>query len=904
MTEPHRRPATPTVQQGQRRTGTPTVQQGQSRNGTRTTRQGTPTVQQGMPFPGSPGTDDGFPAQLLGRFTPHECRGRGTEGSVWRCTRVDDGTEVAVKVHWVGRPMDANLLEHLRNPAFRRHVPEIHDNGTLVTPHGEVAWVAMEYFETTFGELVGSDGADLDRAAELLTELAAALDFWQRVVGRNPLDFKPDNLMIRRGNDEQIVIADFGGVSAFTASQQQGGTFMAAVAYSPPEEVWQEKRSPWPWWSLGEIVYLLVTGHTRFQRPDGGMLPDEVIRRIRHVGELELDTVPDPRWQLLVQGLLTRDPYDRWTYDEVSAWLRGENPPVVAAAARVQPSAHRPITFVDGKTFVDPGDLATVMLDDWRAAEEWLSSTGRQELHDWLTKEELDHRFDTSHLRGLTGDNARVHRAILAFGAAFAPTVTPKVRGQVVDADGLVALLGTGDRGFSEAGWLIKARMLGLAAGYRCGHTQCAGDRCEILDRAEGDLTGLVDDVEKMIAVTGTRPDVDGWAAMSEGERDRVNGLALLAVLRPDLMPGSVQRSARELVGTPKWWRDLHARVITADPRTHAGRVVLVTAGVLWERAFAARVTTLDDARGRSRLAAKRVARAIATCALVFAGLVLIAWIVGAFGLSALAFQEDPAASVRVLAEEPSYFQWLAPALLVLAVDVVLLARGQGAWIAAAAILTAALAVVAPRLPRFTAVELPGPVEDLVGTLHGAWQDNMALGAVIMGAVALGSLIGAARLLPNRAQRLNGRWLATAPVGARRLLVFGLFALLLPSALWAAAVIRLTVTDGSATTPWIGPRAAGEQSAYLLVLLLAAALAAVGWRRTQPVLVVALLAAVALGLWAQPIPELDQIRYPVATDLLTGIAGLWDASAFWLALLVHVPLCVAAYRSALRLPGR
>ena len=42
----------------------------------------------------------------------------------------------------------------------------------------------------------------------------------------------------------------------------------------------------------------------------------------------------------------------------------------------------------------------------------------------------------------------------------------------------------------------------------------------------------------------------------------------------------------------------------------------------------------------------------------------------------------------------------------------------------------------------------------------------------------------------------------------------------------------------------------------------------------------------------------------VATDLLTGIGELWGGSVFWLALLVHVPLSVAAYRSALRLPGR
>jgi hypothetical protein len=896
MTEPRRTSATPTTQQGQRPHRSPTVQQGQAATGTPTTRQGTPTVQQGGSQATGPGSAPVFPDQLLDRFTPLECRGYGTEGAVWRCRTAGDGTEVAVKVHWVGRPMHAELLEHLRNPAFRRHVPEIHEHGTVVTPHGEVAWVAMEYLATTLGELVGADGVGLARAGELVAELAAALDFWQRTVARNPLDFKPDNLMIRPGSPGQIVIADFGGVSAFTASQQQGGTIMAAVAYSPPEEVWQEKRSPWPWWSLGEIVYLLVTGHTRFQRPDGAMLPDQVILRIRHVGELALDTVPDPRWQLLIQGLLTRDPYDRWTYEEVTAWLAGESPPVVAAAARNLPKAHRPITFADGRTFTDPGSLAAAMLDSWRAAEDWLSSTGRQELLDWLTKEELDRRFDTSHLRGLGGDSTRLHKAVLAFGAAFAPGVTPRMRGQAVDADGLTALLSGGGRGFAEARALLQAQVLGLAAGYRCRHGRCAGDRCTVLDRAAADLTGLVSDVENAIAAIGTRPDVESWEPVSEGELDRAHGLALHTVLNPAAI-----RRERRLLGDPPWWRELRARAAVADPHTHAGRVVLVTAAVLRERAFAERLTAVDDARARLGLHPRRIVRTLLACALGFVAMVAIAWIVGALGLSALAFQEDPVAGPRALADEPAYYLRLAPALLVLAVEAVLLGRGRPAWLVAGLATAAVLAVLMPRLPVFTLVSLPGPVADLAGAVQGAWRDNVALGVVVFGAVALACAVGAVRLLPGRLPRTSGPVLGAAPATLRWLAVAGLFALMLPAVLWAAGAIRLTVTEGvPAATTWVGPHMTHEQASYLLVLLLAAMVSAIGWPRARPVLAVALLAAAGLGLWAAPIPAIEQLRYPVATGLLTGISELWAGGAFWGALLVYLPLSAAAYRLAVR----
>jgi hypothetical protein len=88
--------------------------------------------------------------------------------------------------------MDQDLLRHLGNPAFHGHVPEIHDFGQFVTSHGEVAWVAMEYLPTTLSQLIeqeaGGRRLPKGRAKDLLAGLAAALDFWQRTVDRNPLD--------------------------------------------------------------------------------------------------------------------------------------------------------------------------------------------------------------------------------------------------------------------------------------------------------------------------------------------------------------------------------------------------------------------------------------------------------------------------------------------------------------------------------------------------------------------------------------------------------------------------------------------------------------------------------------------------------------------------------------------
>jgi serine/threonine protein kinase len=864
---------TPTVQQGQ---STPTVQQGQS----------TPTVQQGEQP--SQDTTPRFPDQLRDRFDPLECRGHGTEGAVWRCT--SDGHEVAVKVGWVGRPMDAALLEHLRDKAFRRHVPAIHEHGTLITPHGEVAWVAMEYFPTTLAQTIAAGPLPPERAKTVLTELAAALEFWQTTVDRNPLDFKPDNLMFR---DEQIVVADFGGVSAFTASQQQGGTAMAAVAYTPPEETWQEKRSPWPWWSLGEIAYQLVTGHTRFQLPGGDMPSNQVIIRKRELNELGLDHVRDPRWKLLIRGLLARDPHDRWTHHQVRTWLAGGSPRVATEIPRTEP-AHSPITFGDGRTFTDPAELARAMSENWRVAADWLAAAGRQTLLDWLKQEKLLRHFDTSLLRTTSADNTHLHRAILAFSAVFAPDSTPRMCGHAVDADGLPALL-TGPNGFATARRLVTADVVGLAAGHRCQHTECDGHRCTVLDRVARDLNSVVTDVGHLIAAVGA--DADGpWEPVSEEERDHLHGLALFVLLSPRASVAMIRGEGLPLFGTSRWWRGLRARALAADPGTHDGAVALVTAAVLCRRAVAERAAKSDGAV--TRLQPRRLARAVVGGVLGFVALVLVAWVVGRLGTAAFVFQVDPVAGPLAAGNEPGYYLRLAPALMLLSIVVVLLGRGNPGWFLGACVLTVALAATAPRLPTFTLVELPGPVEKLFLPLLDAWRGEEALGVGIVGFAALLAGIGATRLL-TRYRTAPGRLLPQAPVAVRKLAVAVLVMVMLPATLWACGAIRLTVSDPG-LTPWVGRHMAYEQAGYLLILLLTALVVGLGWPRTEAVLVLALVVVAGVGLWAQPIPAVDQLRDPVAVETLAGIADLWGGNAFWVGLLGYLPLTVAGFRLAHR----
>lgn len=894
---------TPTRQQGEpaARRGVPTTQQGEptEQRGAPTRQQGVPTRQQGAD---APVDDDGaapFPAQLATRYTPLAQLGHGTEGAVWRCRHIASGDEVAVKVHYVGKPIDEDLLRHLDDPRFRAHVPKIVEYGTVVTGSGAFGWVAMECFAQDLHQWLTANssghGLPAATAREVLLGLAAALRFWQDIVDRNPLDFKPDNVMIRErpGKPPQYVVVDFGGVAAFTASQQYGGITMAAIAYTPPEEMWQEKRSPWPWWSLGEIAYLLITGHERFRRPDGTMQPDQVIRQDRVIGEdLGLREVEDERWRLLIRGLLTRDPADRWTWPQVEEWGEGGSPDVVRRDERVAPAepAHRPITFGDGRTFRDPAELAAVMLHDWQTAGEWLSGGGRQVLLDWLTQEGLDKRFSTAHLRGIGADPRRADRAILAFGAEFAPEVTPRWRGTQVDVDGLLGLLASGAGGLQLVRELAQNQVLGLAAGYRCDHGSCGEDGCATLNRAAADWQRLTGDAER--AIPGP----------SEAERDRLAGNVLWLLLAPEQAAAGVRAGLRITYQDPDWWRAANARASSANPRTDDGVVALAVAGVLAERADAVRADARIEMTERRKRLSARIGGRVLAAILLFVATMAAAWIVA---LLASGAKSVNASVVPAAYHAEAVQQALAAPLLVLAVQAVLFGRRRpGGWLIGCCALAAALGGLADRLPSFTAFTLPGFVTDPFASIAGLATSGVIVDLVGTGVVGFACLYGAVKVMDRHRGALGNRATQAdlGPLWVRRAGVFGLCTVVLVSVLWSVGVLWIGLSGNPGPTfVQAATVMAGYQSAFFLALLIIAALSALAWPRSRWVLALGALAAALTAGGTFPPDYLTPVWHPVALPLFTGIAGIWGAAGCWAALIVYLPLAGLCVRAANRL---
>ncbi|MFD9685396.1 hypothetical protein ACFWXO_06500 [Kitasatospora sp. NPDC059088] len=491
------------------------------------------------PAPGPTGGpfEDDFPEALLDRFTPLGRAGAGAEGTVWYVRRTDGGADAAVKVAVGGQRMDHDLLAHLRNDGFRRHVPHLIDYGR-VRHHGvPVDWVAMEYLPVTLSAHVaalrrGGAHADPRTTEQIVYELVSLLEFWQRRIQRNPLDFKPVNILVRPGRGPgEFVIADFGGVDRLTDSRRFTSTMMVTVAYMAPEQLAGKNHEAGPWWGLGNVLYELFVGRPRFVGADGERAADHDLELELVMGEeVDLSAVSDRRQLLLLQGLFTKKPEDRWTAAEVRSWLAGGSPAVI----RRRPQALRPITFL-GDPFTDPVRLTEVLLRNSGAAARWLAAVGAERLRDWLRDEVKDSVFDLHYLTDVvrapgSRREAVAGVAVLALGAAFAPGAVPHYRDRPVDPAGLERVATEPD-GAAFIDELVRGGAPAVAARYHCFHPECSGEHCSRL-LALAALPDVLAEVERTARTVGGGRRGDG--GLSPEEREEAHRLAVWLSIRPE----------------------------------------------------------------------------------------------------------------------------------------------------------------------------------------------------------------------------------------------------------------------------------------------------------------------------------------------------------------------------------
>jgi serine/threonine protein kinase len=213
---------------------------------------------------------------LAGKYRLVGLIGRGGMGSVWKAERLGWESPVAIKLmNASANPnalarfqREARLAASLRSP----HVVQVLDDG--VDELSGAPFIVMELLE---GESLAERLGRLKRmrpevVAQVITQIARALGRAHEV-GLIHRDLKPDNILLVRNDDEEVVkVLDF-GIAKYTTTEDRveestlAGHVMGTPAYMSPEQLTSQReidhRSDL--WSLAVIACECMTGARPFE---------------------------------------------------------------------------------------------------------------------------------------------------------------------------------------------------------------------------------------------------------------------------------------------------------------------------------------------------------------------------------------------------------------------------------------------------------------------------------------------------------------------------------------------------------------------------------------------------------------------------------------------------------------
>lgn len=254
----------------------------------------------------------------FGRYEVVAELGRGAMGVVYKARDPEIDRLVAVKTVslWGQEPAEEQefrlRFKNEAQAAGRLHHPgiiSVFDVGE--DPDNQDPYIVLEYVsgEPLQRILAREKKLPLEKALKLAEQLADALDYAhaQGVVHR---DMKPANILVTE--DGRAKIADFGIAKLNLAHFTIPGKVLGTPAYMAPEQLSGEGcdgRSDL--FSLGVILYVMVTGHSPFPGSSATTVCFKVTNR-EPVSASALDLSLPPQIDAVISRAIAKSPNDRY----------------------------------------------------------------------------------------------------------------------------------------------------------------------------------------------------------------------------------------------------------------------------------------------------------------------------------------------------------------------------------------------------------------------------------------------------------------------------------------------------------------------------------------------------------------------------------------------------------------
>ena len=254
----------------------------------------------------------------FGRYEILSELGRGAMGVVYQARDPQIDRLVALKtVSLWGQEPDEEKEFRLRFMNEAQAAGRLHHSGIVSVfdvgenPENHDPYIVLEYVpgESLSRTLSREKKLPLERALNLAAEIADALDYAhdQGVIHR---DIKPANILITQ--DGHAKIADFGIAKLNLAHFTIPGRVLGTPAYMAPEQLSGEAvdgRSDL--FSLGVILYAMVTGHSPFQGTSATTVCFKVANR-EPIAASSLDMTLPPQLDVVISRAMAKDPNERY----------------------------------------------------------------------------------------------------------------------------------------------------------------------------------------------------------------------------------------------------------------------------------------------------------------------------------------------------------------------------------------------------------------------------------------------------------------------------------------------------------------------------------------------------------------------------------------------------------------